>query len=239
MGDECGSVTIERGALRRSVRNRYGPLFSRTRELVHSRRPEDSLEGFFEVGDLVAYVTRRVEEASKALVYDAVREWFSTQQSDANLLNEFEAEEFDPLVSQTLVKRAVASGSGDARRLLTRTFARSLGITLKRGPKAQSLYVQHEWIRKNLTRVESAVRSARQRDPDARDFAPLEQIIREFFPSALPASLLAQVCLCRRSHRAVELLVGRRIGVGPDKARQIIALIKHRPSKKRSGISPK
>jgi len=234
-GHDCGSIAINLTALQQGITNELTRLFSQAMSIAraysteHTEPQEESLDARA-AGD---YVSQRVEQVCNGLIDDALSEWFVTRKSNADLLVESAVEDPDYHVFQVLIKRAIASGSVDNRRQPTKALAKSLGqsLSFKRGPKARSPYDGLDWVRDNLARVESAVKAARRSDPDDCDYALLGRLFRELLSSTRFMSLIAEVRLCRRRHRAVELLVGRKLGVGTDQARQIIALVKQSRSK--------
>ena len=227
-GHDCGSITIDRTALQQGITGEFTGLFSASMDLARAYSIDDTGQpaGLLYARAVGAYVSRRVEQVCKGIIYATIMEWIATQKSDEELLAQLETEGHESLVPQVLIDRAMKAGSTTDRILLAKALAKSLGFVGKRGPKPYNPLRGAVLICNNLARIESAVKAAMRREPDSDDYAPLIRLIKELIPSARAMSLAAEIHVCRRKHKAVELFVSRCLGIGPDQARQVTALVK-------------
>ncbi len=227
-GLACGSIQVEVDAMEHAIGAVYATLLQATWGLAeaygHPRPSDARIKG---PRAWSKYVVRSIELAAPTLVEDGFLDWIDNQKGSDEMFRDIEGgpHSLERSPGRKFVERIADFGTPAERRRL----ARALGALarVRPGPWKPIQPSQIRWVRKHLARVQQAVKSAR--DPNDQDCDPIRDLLNELFPTMSTAStmsLIAKVLASRRAHQATEIIVGQKLGVGRDKARQTIIAAK-------------
>ena len=223
-GRRYGHLEVDKKALEGAIVDSFNQLFGQSYDLqvALAGGAKGKVRQLNRPRVCATHVSGRIEELARDMADREVLNWIHRQGSDEDKLRELE-------IGLTLEYEAVRDfvdwiakyGTPAQRRRVAQALTKHI-VQVRGGPGKGIRSSDVRWVRKNIARVRAAVRAAKGGRSHDQDNEPLTRLVRELWPRRAAHPLVMKVHSARRAGDAVALIVGEKLGVGREKAQQVI-----------------